>query len=743
MENQVKFFGIRHHGPGSSRSLLSALQNFQPDCLLVEGPPDAAELVSLAKGNGLQPPVSILIYNTENLKQSVYYPFAEYSPEWQALQFSLKQNLTFRFIDLPQKYQFIHESAEQGEDGDNPVDSVQFKQDPLEEVAKLTGDGDGELWWHRAIEENQSGQDVFSEVQELMTGLRNDLSLPNPEREEKREAYMRQQIRQAKADGFKNIAVVCGAWHVPALAQNLDQSPEQDQALLQKLKAASVACTWIPWTYKRLTLGGGYGAGVRYPGWYHHLWKNPKKYSVKWLVRISKLLRKNQLDASTAEVIDTVRVAETLSTIRGQKMPGLRELLDAAQATMLQGKTTKLKLIEEELLISNKIGQVPSTVPVIPLQKDIESQIQSLRLKQLTEGQELDLDLRKDLHLQRSHFLHRLELLQITWGRKTNQSNKQNTFHEGWSLRWKPELNLAIIDAGKYGNTLIEACQNKIAEDLQTGSNLEDLSNLLEMVILSNLSASVPQIIKTLQVRTVHNQDYFELMTVIPPLARLSRYGSVRSVDQESIKLILQEIIVRVSLGLPGSIHGLDYESAVDLKSSIIDINYWIRVLQDKTALDNWSWCLRTLSDQDSSQWLTNGLATRILLDAGEMQASQVSIMMNLALNTAVDGLQAASWLEGFLEGSSSLLLQDDDLWQILYTWLADLKEENFVDLLPFLRRAFARFEVAEKEFLFRKVKQTRATGHQPQPNESESPNLNPERAQLVLPVLEEYLQYE
>ena len=38
-------FGIRHHGPGSTKSLLRALQNLEPDCLLIEGVKDAEALL--------------------------------------------------------------------------------------------------------------------------------------------------------------------------------------------------------------------------------------------------------------------------------------------------------------------------------------------------------------------------------------------------------------------------------------------------------------------------------------------------------------------------------------------------------------------------------------------------------------------------------------------------------------------------------------------------------------------------
>jgi hypothetical protein len=37
----VHVLGIRHHGPGSARSLGAALAALAPDVVLIEGPPDA------------------------------------------------------------------------------------------------------------------------------------------------------------------------------------------------------------------------------------------------------------------------------------------------------------------------------------------------------------------------------------------------------------------------------------------------------------------------------------------------------------------------------------------------------------------------------------------------------------------------------------------------------------------------------------------------------------------------------
>jgi hypothetical protein len=195
-----------------------------------------------------------------------------------------------------------------------------------------------------------------------------------------------------------------------------------------------------------------------------------------------------------------------------------------------------------------------------------------------------------------------------------------------------------------------------------------------------------------------------------------------------------------VSLGLPSSLHGLDYESASDLKPKIQEVNYWIRILQNQDSLTHWSKGLKQIADQNSGQRVTNGLAVRLLLDANEIKSQTASEKMNLALNTAVDTLQAAGWLEGFLHGSSSLLLQDDQLWSILNEWVRSLEEESFINLLPLLRRSFSVFGFSERQMLTQKAKQSVEKEYLNNQNVDSTDSLNSERAAKVLPILEEYL---
>src|SRR5215211_5616468 len=127
----VTVFGIRHHGPGSARSLCEALRVLAPDVILIEGPPDANDLIALAADAQMNPPVALLIYLPNEPKQAVYYPFAEFSPEWQAIQHGLAQQVPVRFIDLPQSHQFAHDNVTENDEQPQSNSPKEIRRDPL------------------------------------------------------------------------------------------------------------------------------------------------------------------------------------------------------------------------------------------------------------------------------------------------------------------------------------------------------------------------------------------------------------------------------------------------------------------------------------------------------------------------------------------------------------------------------------------------------------------------------------
>src|SRR4051812_50149156 len=94
-------FGIRHHGPGSARSLERALDALQPDTVLIEGPPEADALVELAAREEMAPPVALLTYVPDEPARAAFYPFARFSPEWRAGRHPPPHRVPLRLLDPP------------------------------------------------------------------------------------------------------------------------------------------------------------------------------------------------------------------------------------------------------------------------------------------------------------------------------------------------------------------------------------------------------------------------------------------------------------------------------------------------------------------------------------------------------------------------------------------------------------------------------------------------------------------
>ena len=65
-----RLYGIRHHGPGSARAVVQELAAHPPDILLVEGPPEADDLVRWVADDALEPPVALLGYAADDPRRA-------------------------------------------------------------------------------------------------------------------------------------------------------------------------------------------------------------------------------------------------------------------------------------------------------------------------------------------------------------------------------------------------------------------------------------------------------------------------------------------------------------------------------------------------------------------------------------------------------------------------------------------------------------------------------------------------
>src|SRR5207237_307401 len=101
-----------------------------------------------------------------------------------------------------------------------------------------------------------------------------------------------------------------GAWHSAVLdEESLGRFKKDDDARLKGLPRVKTVATWVPWTYEHLASASGYRAGVQSPGWYEHLWRSPDSILERWMTRVARMLRAEDIDCSCAHAIEASRLA--------------------------------------------------------------------------------------------------------------------------------------------------------------------------------------------------------------------------------------------------------------------------------------------------------------------------------------------------------------------------------------------------------------------------------------------------
>ena len=668
-----------------------ALTELGPDAVLIEGPPEADELLPLAGDPEMQPPVALLGYVPGEPKTAAFWPFAVFSPEWQAIRYGLGAGIPVRFCDLPAAYQLAMADSK----------AARPRTDPVGELATAAGYDDPERWWEDVVE-HVPGTGVFDALAEAIAILRVHEE-PDP-RDAVREAYMRKVLRRTVKDGYQRIAVVCGAWHVPALLPSAAAAAGQDlpsaaadDRLLRGLPKVKAALTWVPWTYGRLAYTSGYGAGIRSPGWYDHLFSSDRQPIERWLAKAAAVLRDDGVPASSAHVIESVRLAEALAALRGRPLAGLEEVTEAARAVLCEGSDLLVGLIQRRLVVGERLGVVPAATPRVPLQRDLHDQQRSLRLRPEAEPRDYDLDLRKPNDLARSHLLHRLTLLGVRWGMpQQGRTRNIGTFRESWQLTWRPELDLALIEASMWGSTVAAAAAQRARSVAAEATALEELTGLVERCLLADLADALTDALAAVRDRAALEGDVTHLMAALPALVRAARYGDVRGTDPGRLGEVAVEIITRICAGLPAAVTSVDETAERAVRDHLDAVHSAIGLLADAESRTRWLDTLMRLVPRCPP--LISGRLTRLLLDAERLTTDDVAVRMSRELSPAAPAAVAAGWAEGFLAGSGLLLLHDDKLLSLADGWLAGLSADAFAAVLPALRRTFGEFAPPERQ---------------------------------------------
>jgi hypothetical protein len=705
-----------------------SLDRLQPDLVLVEGPPEGDDLVPLVASPELVPPVALLCYVVGDAQRSAFWPFAGFSPEMAALRWAEANDVRARFCDLPAATSLAWKPKR--------APRSRRRTDPIAALAGAAGHDDPERWWEDLVEaRGVADEELFDAIGEAMAEFRG--VEPHDEEEAAREAAMRQAVRRARKEGHVHIAVVCGAWHGPALTGTFP-SEAADKAVLKGLPKEKVAATWVPWTMGRLSADSGYGAGVGSPGWYAHLHDEPVDPVPGWLARTARVLRDEGLDSAPAGSVDAARLADALAALRGRPLPGLAELTDATLAALCGGDAMPLRLVHRRLVVGEGVGRVPRHTPSLPLVEDVRRLQRRLRLPVAEAAKDLELDLRQPMGLDRSHLLHRLRLLDVEWGQPARSlTGTTGTFRETWRLAWDPALEVALVEASVWGTTVDAAAAARATDLAWAAGSLPELTGLVQRALLAELPDAVVHVVAALEVRAAVATDVHHLMAAIPPLVQAQRYGTVRRTDAQAVARVVDGMVARSAAGLVVACASLDDDAAAGTADAIRDADRSIALLASPRHLVPWRAALRSLSSSSTIHGRVCGRAARLLLDATALTPEEAAPLLGRALSAGEAPARSGAWVEGFLSGSGLVLVHDDQLWGIVDRWVSLLPEERFTEVLPLLRRTFGTFGAPERRALGERAgRGDRLDPAAPRDDD----DLDQTRADLVVPTLRRLL---
>lgn len=723
MGKEPTIFGVRHLSPAGSWHLLQLLHEVQPDLVLVEGPSDLSDQLIHICARETKPPIAIMAYSETIPIRTILYPFAVYSPEYQAIKWAHEHGRVCRFIDLPssvflaiQEKRAVLEQQRMTEAAasDSPVIDTVAEQslNVSRAIAALTDEDSQETFWERHFEHNLIRGTYLSGASEYGRQLRDWKDADQLDEAENllREAYMKHQIEAAIEEGYlpEKIVVVTGAYHVDGIRAVTSLNRDE----IASLPAIPTQTTLMPYSYYRLSSRSGYGAGNKAPAYYELLWDSlnagkPEQTAYTYMARLAAYLRRAGQMVSAAEVIEAVRLSQTLAQMKGFAVPALRDLRDSAVTCMGHGQFAEIALAVADTEIGTLLGSLPEGISRTSIQADFYRQLKELKLEKYksTVAQTLELDLRENtrvkseqvafIDLRRSFFLHRLLILGIQFVKKQRTEQAKATWAETWNMQWNVEAEIQLVESALRGETVELAAAFVFKERIEQSQSISEAATIIADACLCGMPQSIDAATAALQQLAIDAASIKDIADTAHHLSVVIRYGNIRRLDYAALVPILQQLFFRACLVMADNC-SCDNKAVNDVITAMNLLNE-VSIHHEFLDVEIWLGLLTELSNRDDMNTKASGFATAILLERGMIDNQLLSIEVERRLSKGIPADLGASWFEGLSLKNKYALITRLSLWEKLSEYLDTLDDEEFKRALVFLRRSFSSFTAKER----------------------------------------------
>jgi Mg-chelatase subunit ChlD len=725
---QPFLIGVRHHSAAMAKVVPQLLDEFEPDVLLLELPPEFEEWLPWLAHSETVAPIALSGCNSDG-QQVSFYPFADFSPELAAIRWAAKNGVPIDAFDLPVMDRSNHR---------NP--RTDASRGLLASLMNRTESTDSGQLWERLVESTAAGCTPESIRRSgLMFGwaMRWNDQTPS-EYDMAREAYMRLRIAAHKE---KKTAAVIGAYHAAALlpAPRLWQQPADLAANSPSppMRDATFATAMIPYSFQQLDERSGYPAGIRDPLWHQKIFEASSlddcdAATSDLIVAVCRELRNAGHPMNAADGMEVLRMARDLARLRGLATPGRGELMESLQSCLTRGQLFGLgRAVADAMqtvLVGRRSGSVPTSLPRCGLAPHIDGLFHQLRLPgsdSSSEEKRLRLDpLRSGLDRARVVVFEQLNVCQIPYAKRAEDGSvgHRESLTSVWDVQWQHATVATIALAGTRGATLRQAAEGTLHSSgmEQPTSEWEDaqLSNVMlaaecgfsdlvrkGMNWLLGSFATTASLAKLTQ--AMHFIDRIR-SGHIPGLPSLSDEflpaicQPFDVVDDFNTTPLLQAAISRVR-GLAGS----DDEADV---AALLDLVLWFQQQPDGLlTLEGGQllFCLRQFSKSGSPLMQGGALGCRLLM--GDVAETDFATQTGSWLDAAVDETlrhNLTRRLRGTLIQIMPRLHSDPGCLDGIEERIDATSDADFLERLPALRGGFDVVNPSTRRLLLRQIQQ-------------------------------------
>lgn len=759
-DNQLYFAPVRHHSPACAYGVLTLIETVSPDYVLIEGPDSFDPLITGLLDPETLPPVAIMgqtqrkpvlrneSENSDAVTYSAYFPFCEYSPEWQALQVGHKKQAKLHFIDLPWAAQVDIDSN--AEEQNQSLQKERYLAHSLfiSQLAKKCGCRDhDELWEHlfelRALEALSDWQSLFQDtfIWCALARLDYEPQVLEAEGSLAREAHMQAHIQMIKQrEPNAKIVVVTGGFHTLALIEGLATvqghgftlSPTQQKLFKQKQQFQQQDNAWlIRYSYDRLDALNGYASGMPSPAFYQQVWRSlleqqqenlpfkPTQHyrhqlGVKFLSEVAHVLREKQFDPAPGYL--SVKLAaeqsQRLAVFRGHLGPSRYDLLDGLQSAFIKGS---LDESQEELwqeiktcFSGYRLGQIPKGTITPPLVAETYETAKAYRFKlddTLTKTSRLDV-YRHPQHRLRSRFLHLLAFLDIHFANRLNgpdflTGSQMDLLFEEWRYAWTPNVEGELIALSEQGTRLQAIALNKLLKmekQLEQDGLNRSSQNAVTLLIQAatiGLGKQLPALFALLDRYIQQDNQLGSLVACGHKLIHLWRGRQLFDIqDGFSIDERLHRVIQQAFYCLEQLTHGDEQqqEQSFDVLMSCRELMMFMPEINTSSDYGGEFYQqLNRLEGKLEQTPLLKGAVDALRYLGGRLDETLLTQKVKCSFSTGSDPEIAIGYFIGLMRAAPELVIRMPLLVDSLNQLLAQWDEQRFIQVLPDLRFAFSQ----------------------------------------------------